>query len=130
MVRLQVFFDIFGKIQGRKSQFMKLALNYLSENFEILQYSNYYFLLRYLYLPLLLLSFSRIAVSSCVLLSTCFPTSSSSSFPHRMGLVMRNRLFAYVKTKRQISCAADQRLCFRYTGSTIPLLYKSEISSL
>ena len=25
---------------------------------------------------------------------------------------------------------ADQRLCFRYTGSTIPLLPKSEISSL
>ena len=24
---------------------------------------------------------------------------------------------------------ADQRLCFRYTDSTIPLLYKSEISS-
>ena len=27
-------------------------------------------------------------------------------------------------------CAADQRLCFRYTDSTIPLLSKSEISSL
>ena len=25
---------------------------------------------------------------------------------------------------------ADQRLCFRYTDSTIPLLSKSEISSL
>ena len=25
---------------------------------------------------------------------------------------------------------ADQRLCFRYTNSTIPLLPKSEISSL
>ena len=25
---------------------------------------------------------------------------------------------------------SDQRLCFRYTGSTIPLLFKSEISSL
>ena len=25
---------------------------------------------------------------------------------------------------------ADQRLCFRYMGSTIPLLHKSEISSL
>ena len=25
---------------------------------------------------------------------------------------------------------ADQRLCFRYTDSTIPLLHKSEISSL
>ena len=26
-------------------------------------------------------------------------------------------------------CEADQRLCFRYTGSTLPLLYKSKISS-
>ena len=25
---------------------------------------------------------------------------------------------------------ADQRLCFRYTDSTIPLLHKSKISSL
>ena len=28
------------------------------------------------------------------------------------------------------NCAADQRLCFSYTDSTIPLLPKSEISSL
>ena len=28
------------------------------------------------------------------------------------------------------NCAADQRLCFRYTDSTIPLLPKSEIPSL
>ena len=28
------------------------------------------------------------------------------------------------------NCAADQRLCFRYTDSTIPLLSKSKISSL
>ena len=28
------------------------------------------------------------------------------------------------------NCAADQRFCFRYTDSTIPLLSKSEISSL
>ena len=28
------------------------------------------------------------------------------------------------------NCEADQRLCFRYTDSTIPLLPKSEISSL
>ena len=27
------------------------------------------------------------------------------------------------------NCAADQRLCFRYTDSIIPLLSKSEISS-
>ena len=28
------------------------------------------------------------------------------------------------------NCAADQRLCFRYTDSTIPLLPKSKISSM
>ena len=28
------------------------------------------------------------------------------------------------------NCAADQRLCFRYMDNTIPLLSKSEISSL
>ena len=28
------------------------------------------------------------------------------------------------------NCVADQRLCFRYMDSTIPLLSKSEISSL
>ena len=28
------------------------------------------------------------------------------------------------------NCEADQRLCFRYTDSTIPLLSKSKISSL
>ena len=27
------------------------------------------------------------------------------------------------------NCEADQRLCFRYTDSTLPLLFKSEISS-
>ena len=36
--------------------------------------------------------------------------------------------FAYVKTKTHQE--ADQCLCFRYTDSTIPLLPKSEISSL
>ena len=42
---------------------------------------------------------------------------------------MRKPFFAYAKTKTQIS-EADQRLCFRYTDSAIPLLSKSEISSL
>ena len=34
------------------------------------------------------------------------------------------------KTKPQISCPADQHLCIRFMDSTIPLLSKSEISSL
>ena len=45
-----------------------------------------------------------------------------------------NQHFAYVKTKdaHQLhgNREADQRLCFRYIDSTIPLLSKSVISSL
>ena len=33
------------------------------------------------------------------------------------------------RSAAQCNCAADQRLCFRYTDSNIPLLPKSEISS-
>ena len=47
---------------------------------------------------------------------------------------MKNRIFAYAKNKDadqlRGNCEADQRLCFRYTDSIIPLLPKSEISSL
>ena len=39
---------------------------------------------------------------------------------------MRKPAFAYAKTKTKISFALTVR-CFRYTGSTIPLLSKSEI---
>ena len=51
----------------------------------------------------------------------------------KWAAMWENRIFAYAKTKTQISFGnreADQRLCFRYTNSTIPLLPKSEISSL
>ena len=51
-----------------------------------------------------------------------------------MGLVMRKPDFCIYKNKDadqlRSNCAADQRLCFRYSDSTIPLLTKSEISSL
>ena len=48
---------------------------------------------------------------------------------------MRKPAFAYEKTKMQISFVviaflADQPLCFHYLDRTIPLLSKSEISSL
>ena len=39
-------------------------------------------------------------------------------------------VFLHMRKQRRSNCAADQRLCFRYTDSTIPLLPKSEISSL
>ena len=43
--------------------------------------------------------------------------------------IKAKRIFAIAKTKEQISCAAVQHLCFRYTESIIPLFLKSEISS-
>ena len=47
---------------------------------------------------------------------------------------MRNPIFCICENKDADQLRgdreADQRLCFRYIGSTIPLLSKSEISSL
>ena len=51
-----------------------------------------------------------------------------------MSLVMRKPAFCIFKNKGADQLRgnreADQRLCFRYTVSTIPLLPKSEIPSL
>ena len=51
-----------------------------------------------------------------------------------MSIVMRKTTFCICETKDadqfRGNREADQRLCFRYTDSTIPLLPKSEISSL
>ena len=51
-----------------------------------------------------------------------------------MSLVLRKPDFCICENKDadqlRGNCEADQRLCFRYTDSTIPLLSKSEISSL
>ena len=51
-----------------------------------------------------------------------------------MSLVMRKLAFCICENKAadqlRSNFTADQRLCFRYTDSTTPLLPKSEISSL
>ena len=51
-----------------------------------------------------------------------------------LSLVMRKPAFCICENKDadqlRSNCTADQRLCFRYMDSTIPLLPKSEISSL
>ena len=51
-----------------------------------------------------------------------------------VSLVMRKLAFCICENKDADQLRgnreADQRLCFRYTDSTIPLLPKSEISSL
>ena len=50
-----------------------------------------------------------------------------------LSLVMRKPFFCICENKGadqlRSNCAADQRLCFRYIDTTIPLLSKSEISS-
>ena len=64
-------------------------------------------------------------------------TNSNSPEPdqmvHDMSHVMRKLVFGIEnKDADQLrgNREADQRLCFRYMASTIPLLPKSEISSL
>ena len=51
-----------------------------------------------------------------------------------MNLVVRKPAFCLCENKDadqlRSNCAADQRFCFRHIDSTIPLLSKSEISSL
>ena len=53
---------------------------------------------------------------------------------HYLSLVVRKPAFSICENKDpdqlRSNCAADQRLCFRYTDSTIPFLPKSEMSSL
>ena len=52
---------------------------------------------------------------------------------HNMSRAMRKPAFCICENKDADQLRgnreADQRLCFRYTDSTIPLLLKSEISS-
>ena len=67
----------------------------------------------------------------------CFSHMQKSRFSHdvaNMSLVMRKPAFCICENKDADQLRGnrepDQRLCFRYTDSTIPLLPKSEISSL
>ena len=88
------------------------------------------FVTEYLVQGLLLVRFSLFLV---------FGVSFSSVFiffaySDNMSLVMRKPAFCMCENKDadqlRSNCAADQRLCFRYTDCTIPLLSESEISSL
>ena len=60
--------------------------------------------------------------------------TSLSSDMHHMNRVVRKPAFCICKNKDADQLRgnreADQRLCFRYIDSTIPLLSKYEISSL
>ena len=84
----------------------------------------FYYLFIYIYLFLLIYLFS--------LVRYCHFGDSVYVW-YYMSRVVRNRLFAYAKNKDADQLCgnreADQRLCFHYTNSTIPLLSKSKISS-
>ena len=58
--------------------------------------------------------------------------SNSMGDHHKMSYAMRKPDFCICKNKGTDQLhgnhAADQRLCFRYKGSTVPLLSKSKIS--
>ena len=59
---------------------------------------------------------------------------AAQAFDFKMSLVVRKPAFCICKNKDADQLRGnrevDQRLCFRYTESTIPLLSKSKISSL
>ena len=54
-----------------------------------------------------------------------FPANTTQQCWNYMSLVMRKPAFCICENKD-----ADQRLCFRYKDRTVPILPKSEISSL
>ena len=64
---------------------------------------------------------------------TCTHNQCLSKNKINMSHVMRKPDFCLCENKGadqlRSNCEADQRLCFRYLDSTIPLLPKSEISS-
>ena len=68
-----------------------------------------------------------------ILLGNFYICGSVSDIGH-LSLVMRKPAFCICENKDadqlRGNCEADQRLCFRYTDKTIPILTKSEISSL
>ena len=94
----------------------EVCLNFQNENSKI-RYKNIYNITIYL-----ILSLKRMT-------STLLGTDS-----YNMSLVVRKPAFCICENKDADQLRgnreADQRLCFRYTDSTIPLLPKFEISSL
>ena len=67
-------------------------------------------------------------------LGSLFKIALSSLTDHELSRVLRKPTFYICENKDADQLRgdreADQRLCFRYIDSTIPLLSKSEISSL
>ena len=74
--------------------------------------------------------------ASCLLIPRCVPRKAETEdlqCVYHMNRVVRKPAFCLCENKDADQLRgnreADQRLCFRYTDSTIPLLSKSEISS-
>ena len=63
----------------------------------------------------------------------CFALFLPTLYLHKMSRIVTKQDFCLCENKGADQLRgnreADQRLCFRYTDSTIPLLLKSEISS-
>ena len=76
----------------------------------------------------------QLICSSCAFVFLAYAKIRFSHDATHMSLVMRKPDFCICENKGadQLcdNCTTDQRLCFLYTDSTIPLLSKSEISSL
>ena len=72
-------------------------------------------------------------VEVCVLCGPTPPLSELEQEVLYINLAMRKMDFCLCENKGAdqlcSNCTADQRLCFRHVGSTIPLLLKSQISS-
>ena len=68
-----------------------------------------------------------------VLLWLCFVQIDPVELRDKMSRIVRKRDYCLCENKGADQLRgnreADQRLCFRYSDSTIPLLLKSEISS-
>ena len=63
----------------------------------------------------------------CSLEAPCLATSNMSLVTRKPAFcICENKVADQLRGNRE----ADQRLCFRYTDTTIPLLHKSEISNL
>ena len=75
----------------------------------------------------------RPCIASTSLTRSLIATTKQNIFS-KMSLVIRKPAFSICENKDADQLRgnreADQRLCFRYTDSTIPLLPKSKISSL
>ena len=66
----------------------------------------------------------------CVILVDIFRPQTGNVFPDAFIIEPRHVKTGFLYIRKQTGRSADQRLFFRYTDSTIPVLYESEILSI